>query len=583
MVNRNLFKSTTPGPSIKPTDTTNEAGGRAYARTDRGLLAQFAATGCLSNTFYASAEDQLKTTLDIAAKVDPKFIAKTAIYARESGFMKDMPALLTAILAGRMKAANPVDAATARTCFVASFGRSMDNGKMLKNFGQIMRSGVVGRKALASGTIRRMIQAWFDGHTDEQIVWSSIGGEMSLVDLIKLGRVDAKTPSRRALFKWLAGAEAGSKDRLGFEYKVDDLPDLVKRYEAWKATKTGEAPRVPFQMLTALDLQPADWVGVAKRASWQETRQSLNTFARHKVFDAAGMTDLIAERLQNKELIEKAKAFPYQLMTSYNFVKDDVPMKVKLALQQALETSLSNIPSIPNAVVCPDVSGSMSSPVTGSKDGGAGATARTGRPSGSTTVVACRDVAALISAAVLRKNPETMVLPFNDRVHTVRLNPLDSLATNAAKLAALPAGGTNCSLPLAHLNALKAKADVVIYVSDYESFLGVDGSTHHAVSFLETGRATGMMEQWNIFKARNPKARLICVDLAPQGTTQVVEREDILSLGGWSDHCFKLIDTFLKGGMSQDYWVSEIEKIQLTETATPTAESTTADVDEAAP
>jgi 60 kDa SS-A/Ro ribonucleoprotein len=569
MVNKNLFRSATPGAPIKPTDTTNEAGGRAYSRTDRGLLAQFAATGTISATFYASGEDQLKTTLDVAAKVDPEFIAKTAIYARESGFMKDMPALLTAILAGRMKTANVADAATTRTAFVASFGRSMDNGKMLKNFGQIMRSGVVGRKALASGTIRRMIQAWFDGHTDEQIVWSSIGGEMSLVDLIKLARVDAKTPSRRALFKWLAGAEPGSKDRLGFEYKVDDLPDLVKRYEAWKATKTGEAPRVPFQMLTALDLKPEDWVGVAKRASWQETRQSLNTFARHKVFDAAGMTDLIAERLQNKELIEKAKAFPYQLMTSYNFVKDDVPMKVKLALQQALEISLSNIPSIPNAVVCPDVSGSMSSPVTGSKDGGAGATARTGRPSGSTTVVACKDVAALISSAVLRKNPETLVLPFNDKIHSVRLNPLDSLATNAQKLAALPAGGTDCSLPLAHLNTNKVKADVVIYVSDYESWISPDGTTLHASSFISTERVTGMMGEWAKFKARNPKAKLVCIDLAPNGTKQTIDREDILSCGGFSDSMFQVIADFVKTGNNPDYWVNLIDGIQLTDTSTP--------------
>jgi 60 kDa SS-A/Ro ribonucleoprotein len=82
MVNKRLFKSALSGPAIKPTDTVNEAGGRAYARTDRGLLAQYAATGCLSSTFYASAEDQLKTTLEVAAKVDPEFIAKTAIFAR---------------------------------------------------------------------------------------------------------------------------------------------------------------------------------------------------------------------------------------------------------------------------------------------------------------------------------------------------------------------------------------------------------------------------------------------------------------------------------------------------------------------
>lgn len=585
MVNKNLFKSTTPGPAMKPVDAVNEAGGSAYKRTERGLLAQYAATGCLSSTFYASGEDQLKTTIDVASKVDAPFIAKTAIFARESGFMKDMPAFLTAVLAGRMKTDSPADAATTRTAFVAAFGRCIDNGKMLKNFGQIMRSGVVGRKALASGTIRRMIQAWFDGHTDEQLVWQSIGGEMPLIDLIKLARVDARTPSRRALFKWLKGADAGSKDRHGFEYKTDDLPDLVKKYEAWKASKgitppldqlarasTGadEAPRVPFQMLTALELGKEGWTTIARRASWQETRQSLNTFARHGVFDDPAMVELVAKKLQDPEQIEKAKVFPYQLMTSFNFVKDDVPMKVRMALQSALEVSFSNIPSIPNAVVCPDVSGSMDSPVTGSKDSGAGATARTGRPHGSTTVVKCKDVAALIASAVLRKNPETMVLPFNDRVHTVRLNPLDTLATNTQKLAALPAGGTNCSLPLAHLNALGTKADVVIYVSDYESWLDSQGRNYHASSSWTIAPVvTGMMAEWAKFKHRNPKAKLVCIDLAPQGTKQAVEDKDILSIGGFSDHCFKLIDAFLKGGNSIDFWLSEIDKVQLTESGTP--------------
>ena len=572
MVNKRLFgNQSLPGPAMEPVDTVNSAGGLAYSRSDRAKLSLYAATGCLSSTFYTSGEDQLKTTIDAASKVDSDFIAKTAIFAREHGFMKDMPAFLTAVLAGRMKSTNLADAATARTAFVASFGRCMDNGKMLKNFGQIMRSGVVGRKALASGTIRRMIQAWFDGHTDDQLVWSSIGGEMSLIDIVKLARVDAKTPSRRALFKWLKGAEAGSKDRLGFDYKPDDLPDLVKRYEAWKSTKSGEAPRVPFQMLTALDLQTDDWVGIARRASWQETRQSLNTFAKHGVFDAPGMADLISARLQDKEQIEKAKVFPYQLMTSFSYIKDEVPMKVKLALQSALETSFSNIPSFSNAVVCPDVSGSMDSPVTGSKDhAGAGATARTGRPHGSTTVVKCKDVAALISAAILRKNPETTVLPFNDRVHTVRLNPLDSLATNAAKLAALPAGGTNCSLPLAHLNALKAKADVVIYVSDYESWLDGQGRNTHASSSWQIAPVvTGMMAEWATFKARNPKAKLVCIDLAPNGTKQAIEREDILSIGGWSDACFTLIAKFLEGGTSADFWVNQIDAIQLTESGTP--------------
>lgn len=53
-----------------------------------------AATGCLHGTFYASAQQQLQTVLELCAQVDDLFIARTAVYCRERGFMKDMPALL---------------------------------------------------------------------------------------------------------------------------------------------------------------------------------------------------------------------------------------------------------------------------------------------------------------------------------------------------------------------------------------------------------------------------------------------------------------------------------------------------------
>jgi 60 kDa SS-A/Ro ribonucleoprotein len=48
----NLFKRKRPAPA---TDAVNAAGGAAYQRSDAQALAQYVATGCLSNTFYAPA------------------------------------------------------------------------------------------------------------------------------------------------------------------------------------------------------------------------------------------------------------------------------------------------------------------------------------------------------------------------------------------------------------------------------------------------------------------------------------------------------------------------------------------------
>jgi 60 kDa SS-A/Ro ribonucleoprotein len=111
-------------------------------------LAQLAATGCLNNTFYAQAQDQLDAVLALAREVDPVFVAKTAVYARERGHMKDMPALLAATLAVRDVA-----------LFAKVFPRVVDNGKMLRNFVQMLRSGAVGRKSLGTRP-KKLVQQW---------------------------------------------------------------------------------------------------------------------------------------------------------------------------------------------------------------------------------------------------------------------------------------------------------------------------------------------------------------------------------------------------------------------------------------
>ncbi|MEP7038878.1 MAG: RNA-binding protein, partial [Acidobacteriota bacterium] len=97
MANKNLFQ-TVRGFFTPSTDTTNEAGGTAYSLSPKAALAQYATTGCFNQTFYASAGEQLEKVLALAKELDAEFIAKTAIYSREKGFMKDMPALLVAIL-----------------------------------------------------------------------------------------------------------------------------------------------------------------------------------------------------------------------------------------------------------------------------------------------------------------------------------------------------------------------------------------------------------------------------------------------------------------------------------------------------
>jgi 60 kDa SS-A/Ro ribonucleoprotein len=180
----------------------------------------------------------------------------------------------------------------------------------------------------------------------------------------------------------------------------------------------------------------------------------------------------------------------------------------------------------------------MSSPVTGHRKG-------------ASSSVRCIDVAALISAAILRNHQEARVLPFENEVVKVELNPFDSVMSNAKKLAAIGGGGTNCSAPLAQLVRERAKVDVVIMVSDNQSWVDARKGP------------TETMRQWALIKQRNPQARLVCIDLQPYGNTQAQERSDVLNVGGFGDVVFDLMGQFASGQFGAGHWVEAIEAVKL--------------------
>lgn len=517
MANPQLFQSAR-GRSLPPANTVNHEGAPAYVFSHKHRLAQYAATGCLNGTFYAGAEAQLATILALCAEVDPRFVAKTAIYCRERGYMKDTPALLAAALTLRGQEFLP-----------AAFGRVIGNGRMLRNLVQILRSGAVGRKSLGTRP-KKLVQNWLNQASERDLLNAAVGNAPSLADVVKMVHPKPAEPWREAFFAWL----------IGKPYEEAVLPPITRAFESWKRDPAGEPPEVPFQMLTALNLDAGQWARIARHGGWQMVRMNLNTFARHGVFGLDGMADAVAEKLRDPAAIARSGVFPYQLLAAYQAAGKGVPPVVREALQDALETSLANVPALPGRiVVCPDVSGSMKCPVTG------------GRGS-ATTAVRCIDVAALVAAALLRKNPDTRVLPFENDVVPVALNPRDTVLANAQKLAAIGGGGTNCSAPLALLNRERAKADLVVFVSDNESW--VDATRRGA---------TATMKEWETFRQRNPEAKLACVDIQPYATTQAAEREDILNIGGFSDAVFKILAAFAAGQLGAAHWVGVIEEIVL--------------------
>jgi 60 kDa SS-A/Ro ribonucleoprotein len=573
MASKDLFSSKKTSAFAPATDTKNAAGGVAYKRADEEALAQFAVTGCFNNTFYASSADQLTKVKELLGNVSPATIGTLAVYSRTHGHMKDMPTFFVGYLSGLLakaaeaeevarKVKSPdiqvkADAVRALSEILWDvFPRVIDNGKMLRNYVQMIRSGETGRKSFGSSP-KRLVRAWFDTRDDTSIFFNSTGNSPSMADVIKLVRPVPMTEERAALYGWLLGKEKGKFGDKEFVV-ADAAPVCIKEYEAFrKNPKIGEIPKAPYEMIEGLDLSVSQWKELAVRSTWNQIRQHLNTFLRKGVFTSSmGQWDsavikAIVSKITDEAEIKKAKAMPYQLMVAYKHMGPEMPVEITNAIQDAMEIAVANVPVIDGIVaVFPDASGSMHSPVTGQR-----INPKTKKLETHTSKVQCVDVAALVAACVLRRNPKALIIPFVEKALTdVILNPKDSIMTNAMRLSSLPCGGTNCSAPMAALNSRGVAADLVWYISDYESWVDTPNHNHFGGSSTET------LRQWEILKGRNSKAKLVCMDITPNTTTQAKTRDGIINVGGFSDSVFTVVQKFWEGdgGMT---WMEHIQQM----------------------
>jgi 60 kDa SS-A/Ro ribonucleoprotein len=507
-------------------------------------LAQLAATGCFQRTYYADSSDQLDQLLSLVDQIDDDaYLARLAVYARQRAYMRDMPAALLLVLSRR----DP-------QLMHQVFDRVIDNGRMLRTMFQMIRSGQFGRRSLSS-SLQRAFQRWLNRASVGQLLSASIGSDPSLRDVLRMARPRPTDDARRAMYGWLT-------DRPIDHWAPAtgaDLPHQIRLLQAYRQADSAMTQvqilsdlRVRWDLLADAALGRDVWRAIAQQMGPQALRMNLNTLARHGVFttpdgipDTAMVAD-VAGRIADADQVQRSRQFPYQYLAAYLNATTDVPQRVRAALHQAAEVACGNTPRLPGPVVVGlDVSGSMSCPATGWQ----------GR--GSTSQVRCVHVAALFAAAILRRNPDSVVIPFDTRAYDVRLDPQDTILSLSERLAGYCGGGTDCSVALRYVNQQLAGRRFAgcVLVSDNQSWVG-DGRCG----------STAVMTQWQQFAVNQRRLgrtdpRLICIDIQPYGSTQAPDRDDILNIGGFSDAVFDVVGCFLSEGVSG--FVTQVESIEI--------------------
>lgn len=529
MVNHRVFMTFTG----REPEATNEAGGSAFEMNPKHAIAQFAVTGCFNNTYYTTGKDQLSTLKSLLKKLPQDvdtftFLLKLAIYSRENAFMKDMPAYLMAYTGDMIKALSGVE----RNLYERVFHRVINNGKMIRNFVQIIRSGAVGRKSLGS-FLKRMVNTWLTTTSPRTLFRNSIGNNPSMADVIKMTHPRAKSRLHNYMFKYL----------LGKNVPIDELPPMIYNYEVFKRSgKDGlnphlSLPEVNFEFLTSLPLAKTHWCELAKHATWQQTIRNLNTFKRHGVFETKGMADVIAGKLEDEIAVAKAKAMPYQIFAAIQNT-EDLPYQIRDALENALEASLRhNTPVFTGPVdVFVDSSGSMGSSATG----------------GYNSKISCYQVASLFAAAIYKANPQARIYAYDTDVYKVSgLYHRDSLSTIHRKIMdAGQHGGTDTSVCFRYLQQFSLQHNIrnVVVLSDNESW-------------AHGWYGTNPQQEYDKLLRCREDVKLLAIDLAAYRTTQFDYKPSVLHVGGFNDSVFDLANRFFNTNESD--FVKAIEEVTI--------------------
>jgi len=99
---------------------------------------------------------------------------------------------------------------------------------------------------------------------------------------------------------------------------------------------------------------------------------------------------------------------------------------------------------------------------------------------------------------------------------------------------------------------------VVVFVSDNQSW-----SDFRLTRSQSGSSGTLMAQEWDRLRKRNPRAKLVLIDLQPYATTQVENRDDVLNVGGFSDSVFDVVSSFVGNATGGEGFLDAIQAVTI--------------------
>lgn len=454
--------------------------------------------------------------VNLAMTLDPEYVLKLAVYAREQMHLRTVPQVLLVCVANRP------DLAGHPKPYVSRYGP-----RIMARLDEVMEAMAYQLSAFGKpipNSLRKAVTKRLQSISEyEALKYRKTNADVSLVDVINLVHPKPIDEYRRAIFKWIVTGE------------VDE--EIVPQIASWmKLSQCTEFD--DYARRLALTARPTWEFLVSKFGSSKEVWEAaelpyMATLRNLRNLIRAGVDIGPALKLiTDQDAIANSKLYPFRFVTAHSELEyaafTDVGNsanynRAMLAVEQALETSITNLQRLPGrTLVMIDTSGSMFEPVS-----------RKG-------LARYVNVALTLGAIATSICDDCKVLLFGTDYTFVNLETTDTVMQRVKKMLNFcDRRGTNPSRAMEHVTQRRMVFERIIMLSDMQIYSEEEQNqrnepVQHFANYFDDYR-----------RVVNPKVKMVSVNMAGYNDLPVPQEQTML-LSGWSERIFDLVAAWEK-------------------------------------
>ena len=483
---------------------TNHMGAKAYKHKPEFELVSILLTSFMENSYYESSATTLNRLKEALGKVDAKFAAKAAVYARNEFGMRSVSHVLSVEL---MKYISGKE--WGKKFFESIVRRPDDMSEIISYYFKD------GKKSLPNSLKKGFAKA-FEKFDRYQIAkYRGAKKTVSLIDVVNLVHPKATEKNEQAL--------------------KDLVNGTLKNVDTWesKLTKAGQDSTTKKEKEENKSKAWAELLNTNKMPYMALLRNLRNILEQ-----APETLDKVCETLENKKMIKNSLVLPFRFLSAYGeveklktagmFEKEKTNInRVLESIENAMKLSIDNLPILyGKTLILSDNSGSMR--------GDGGGNSKVSRFSNTKT----SDIANLFAVLYWLKSDNTRVGLFGDRLVEPDLYRKAGIFKN---FQIIDSAAKKCGYSteqgifkiFEEIVKNKTHVDTVVVFSDCQ--VGTSCNWYD----LHGNHGSDFNKLFESYRKINPDVRVYSVDLKGYGSD--VFSDNAIKITGWSDKIFDIM------------------------------------------